>query len=189
MIKSNERVFITGRTGSGKTYLANFMTRNYPHLTVYDEKHVINLPNAKIITSLNDLATSGPGRYIFRPPVTVFDKSREKLLNDFFKIIYLTKNRIVWIDEIYAISPHSNTIIPYLQAIVTRGRERNIGIIALTQRPAFIPSFFMSEAEHYFVFKLQLEQDRKRIQQYIGNVNFQSLNPYEFFLLQCLRLQ
>ncbi len=185
---SNERVFIAGRTGSGKTYLAKHLTKKWPNLIAYDEKYTLEIPRAKILTSIDELKKGGAGRFVFRPKDSDIKtaREREKLLDEFFRIIYLSQNRIVWVDEIHAVAENAVKIPHYLKAIITRGREKNIGMIALTQRPAFIPGFFMSEAEHYFIFKLQLPQDRDRVQEYIGEVDFNDLGPHEFFYYNVL---
>lgn len=51
----------------------------------------------------------------------------------------------------------------WLGAIATRGRQLNIGLWCATQRPARVPIFLLSEADHFFMFHLKLPVDIGRV--------------------------
>jgi DNA helicase HerA-like ATPase len=46
-----------------------------------------------------------------------------------------------------------------------RGRGRGVGIVNLTQRPRRCHNTVISEAEHFFIFRLQLETDIAKIKE------------------------
>lgn len=181
-IRSNERIIGVGRTGSGKTVLAKYIVRNWPSLVVYDEKAEITLTNAHITSDIRQIANADVGRFVYRPPIEAIanNKARKQLLEDFFRVIYERKNTVLYIDEIYAVAENAQSFPYWLRAILTRGRSRNIGVIALTQRPAFIPNFFISEAEHIFTFNLSLEQDQTKMAFFIGDQAYAKLPQYAF---------
>lgn len=184
-MKTNERYFIAGATGGGKSYLAAHLTAKTKNLIVYDVKREVEIPKAKIITKMSELKKAGAGRYVYRPSARdIADKkTRQEFLNEWFKIIYYCRNRVIWIDELYEVAESALVMPHYLRSIYTQGRSMNIGVVGITQRPAFIPGFCMSEAEHAFVFQLRLPQDKKRVHEYIGGVNFRALKTYEFAYL------
>lgn len=186
-IMSNERVLIVGPTGSGKTHLAKHMIRNWAGprggtLICFDEKATLEIPRAQVVTDLKALTEASAGRYVYRPPIELISepKSKKKLLNAFFWDVYRGKNTILLIDEVNAVVEGASDLPPGLVAIITRGRERNTGLIALTQRPACIPFYFKTEAEHVFAFWLREDDDRKRVSK---SLSFDELQEYEFFYI------
>ena len=183
----DQRIFIAGRTGSGKTYAAKALTAGWRNLIAYDASGRLDLHDAKVIADIKELKKMEAGRYVYTPPDReLFDPDRnEENLAAFFKFIYRRENTLLFIDEI------DDVIIPgksedrstdrHLRAILKRGRKKDIGVVALTQRPANIPKIFYSEADQYFVFRLQDEADRRRVCGWIGKVDFNDLGRYECF--------
>lgn len=88
----------------------------------------------------------------------------ESVLNDCFK----SGNVTVYIDELYAIVPPNEKILPSLWSLYTRGREFGIGVWSSTQRPVWIPLVALSESEHYIMFRLALLEDRRRMAAFMG---------------------
>lgn len=164
LIASDEHVFVAGRTGSGKTYLARNYLAAYQNVVVLDTKGTLLWPEAgretKIVTTMADLRRITSGRVIYRPR---FEELNIGAYDDFFRWCYLRKNTIVWVDEVMSIAPGPLSMPEYYRACLTRGRERRVAVWSLTQRPTGIPLVAISEATHVFVFDLNLEADRKRI--------------------------
>lgn len=156
-IKSNERVALIGRTGSGKTYLAEALTRPLRRLVIIDPNGVLErrfLPHVPWAKGVKHLEAGDPARLYV-------SLDRPQDYNAVFDTIYRrVRNVVVYIDEAYGVSGPSPTSSDALWALYTRGRARGIGVWAATQRPRFIPRFTLSEAEWYFVFQLQLDDDR-----------------------------
>lgn len=78
------------------------------------------------------------------------------------ELAYEAGNVTVYIDETDEIAP---TPYPHkaIRDIWRRGRSRKVSGWAASQRPAYMPRIFLSEAQHFFVFETPLEDDRKRL--------------------------
>ena len=96
--------------------------------------------------------------------------------------VYKARNVTLYIDETYSVVQHGG-MNPALNALVTRGRELNIGVYFATQRPAWIPLALLSEADWFVQFRLQLEKDRKRMVELCGpEVLENPVDRYGFYL-------
>lgn len=163
-IKSNQRVCFIGKTGSGKSYLANRLIRNFKKVLLYDPKHEHKkeFPKAKVTSKLSQVQKWLEEKeffIIFQP----FDVNAEKF-NELCKIVFRKGNLIFVLDEV------ENLEFTYWhEKIIRMGRTRGVGIFHLIQRPCFIPSnYILSENEHFFLFKLSLKSDRKKVEGFIG---------------------
>jgi hypothetical protein len=168
-IKQSEHVFICGRTGSGKTFLAETYLAGFPNVVVLDTKGFVDWNLAgfpPVYDSLSELVKNvKDGKAIYRP--NPFEMDME-FYDKFFEWVYERQNTIVYIDELMSIATSSQ--IPFfLKAILTRGRQRNTACWSLTQRPSGIPIICMSEATHFFVFDLNIKEDRDRLKKITGN--------------------
>lgn len=183
-IKPNESVFIPGRTGSGKSYLAQKYLTGYPAVIALDSKEDLEwseIPpdQLNVITRLKDLeyaAKEKTCKVVYRPAL---EEMRPDYTEEFFRYLYFRKNCIVWIDEVMAICPSPYKIPEYYKGILTRGRSRNTAAWSLSQRPAGIPTVVMSEAKHFFCFDLNMAADRERVAQITGCPELQT-KPNEY---------
>lgn len=186
-----------GATGSGKTTLAREMLKRIPayrFVIVYDVKGQMkpgDWAGFKFVKTFDELKKAAElqekKEFIF--PKIVFQPSIYELPDDgnlepadkFFKFVYFRENTLVYVDEVYGVT--TNRTIPFhFKAILTRGRERGITCFMATQRPAEIPQFILSESEYYFIFKLQMPQDKERLRKIKGipESAIESLDKYEF---------
>ncbi len=183
-IKPNESVFIAGRTGSGKTFLAKTYLANYPAVIALDTKEDLSWPEVpkddlNIITRLADLpyAAGQPRcKVIYRPQL---DEMKPEYWDEFFRYCYERKNCIAWIDEVMSICPTPYKIPEYYKGILTRGRSRNTACWSLSQRPSGIPIVIMSESKHFFIFDLNMAEDRERVAQVTGSPEIR-IKPDQF---------
>lgn len=175
-IATNARVFITGKTGSGKTYLAKRLLENAERLVVIDIKD-----NLREEMNLVPPTHDNWRKFLLGKPVRIqatapLGTDELGYYHEVFRRAYSTGDCIVHINEILGVVRSAVDLPFWLKAIYTRGREPrykrkriiggNIGVIAETQRPAHIPVFCMTESEHFFVFQLQNPDDRKRVADY-----------------------
>lgn len=191
-IARNDRAILIGATGCGKTTLARYLIEDPSkrNSVVYDPK---------ISESID--------RWLFRPHVPYYDfhqlrdAEEERLIyrpnyresldpraqDAFFQWIYERRFTRVYVDEAYSLLGGTNPSF-HLQACLSRGRERGISAIVATQRPHRIPLITISEAEHFYVFRLNLLQDRQRVYELTGidALEQTALNRFEFFYYNAL---
>lgn len=185
-IGRNDRAIFIGATGCGKTTLARYIIEdsNKEYSVVYDAKISDAISKwsttQTIYTDFNKLIEAEEKRLIYRPPYT---EERDPYAQErFFEWIYWRYRTRLYIDEAYAVLGGNNPSF-HLQACITRGRERGISTVIATQRPKRIPLIFMSEAEHYYVFRLQHPDDRFRVEELTGiTIEEQiELKQFEFY--------
>lgn len=171
-IDRNSRVFIAGKTGTGKTYLAENLLQNVKRLIVLDTKsNLLKRFNLVPESKKNWKKFSGgePIRMQIKTPLIPSDQW-EGYFDNIFKLAYDAGDCTVYLDEVYGVTQGSRNLSTWLTALYTRGRELGIGVIACSQRPKHIPMFCMSESEHFFVFRLLLQEDRDRLSSFIGDL-------------------
>ncbi|MEM4360274.1 MAG: hypothetical protein QXT45_07060 [Candidatus Bilamarchaeaceae archaeon] len=140
-----DRVFIVGKTGSGKTYWASHMLGSRDDVVVLDSLWRIDrssgmFSRAKIIRSVDDFAR-------------------------FCEANFQRGGFIVYLDELLELVEENKELFIKL---CTRGRAQGIGMWYSTQRPRGIPRVGLSEAEHYVIFTLTLADDRKFMYEQVG---------------------
>lgn len=185
-IRASERVALVGKTGSGKTTLALYLTKSLSRLVVFDPKGTLWVPEWR----LEDWSKEGLQRLAEGESVRL--RIPAPLNNNwepYFTEIFSIGNCVVYIDEVYGIVPPGAKPGAMFTAMYTRGRELNIGVIAATQRPTWVPLFVLSEAEWLFVFRLQLQADRNRMAE-IGGPELQepipAIDEYGFYVYNSL---
>lgn len=164
-ISPNERLFISGRTGSGKTTFVRFLLRSVPRYAVLDAKHTYRPPadlrdDVPIVEAFNPKLE----RQIIRAPWEDEPECWEDAINDVFE----DGNRLLYVDEATLIVPTRAARHPLGRAIRT-GRERGVGVWTGTQRPKEIPSYVFTESEHILSYRLQFKDDRDKIVQFTGD--------------------
>ncbi|MBT9175190.1 MAG: hypothetical protein DDT22_00864 [candidate division WS2 bacterium] len=183
-IKQNEHVFIAGRTGSGKTFLTRKYLAGFQTVIVLDTKGTLTWQEVEekeltIVTRLTDLPQAKTSKVIYKPE---YNELSFEWYDAFFKYCYFRQNVVVWVDEVMAICPNPHKIPEFYKAILTRGREMGVAAWSLTQRPSGIPVIIMSEATHFFVFDLNMPQDRDRLVEVTGTGEFEEKpGKYKFW--------
>lgn len=192
-----EHGFICGATGSGKSKLAEFLINDSdkPYSVVYDPKHSRTLGewrNQTLVyssfqsprdTEFNlplELVECEARRVLYRPSLEESEDREQQAA--FFKWIYWRQRCRVYVDECSALLGESNPNF-WLKGCLTRGRELGVSVLCTTQRPVSIPLITMSEASRLYIFRLNLEEDRRRIAKITGISDDEqlSLKRFEFF--------
>lgn len=161
-VSASDRCIAAGMTGSGKTYLMRRLCSTIGRLVIIDPKstldgwaHEDNTPAAWSKLERGDKVRI---RVVYEDDDT-FETALERA--------YEIGDCTVYIDELYAIN-ETGKRSRGLTRVLTRGRELGVGLWAATQRPAYCPLFAISEANHYFVFRLALQEDRDRFAAFMG---------------------
>jgi hypothetical protein len=176
-ILKSEMVFIAGSTGSGKSVLAEIYLAgsDFPHVVKLDTKGEFyerrekgepvwrGLEEGKDYTvcfHLKDVERATTKKIIYVPS---FDEQEIPYYDSLMKWIYERENTILWIDELMSVAESPLRYPKYLKALLSRGRSKNCGVWSLTQRPKEIPSIVMANSTHFFIFNLNLPQDRESL--------------------------
>jgi len=180
----DERTFICGMTGSGKTFLAEKLLAWRKYVVVYDLKGMIDWPGYVTITSFESLKECEHPKIIFKPPL-YFVKDKEAV-EEFFQWVYLRGNCTLYVDEVMS-ACFKGQISYWLLVILTRGRELGVSFIGSTQRPKQIPMNVITEAENRFIFLLSNYPDAKRIEENYGIDAEEILNlPKRYFFFSSI---
>lgn len=175
-----DRGLLVGQTGSGKTTLARYLLAYRKYKVVADYKGRINWPEYKLHTRLKTLIKDKSPSLLYRP--NYGESVDEDARSRFWEWVYRRGNCTVYNDETAA-TTDGNTYPYYLGACLMRGREDGIELWSATQRPKDIPQIVLSESEHFYVFRLQLPQDREKVEAVSGinRVAIAELQKQQFY--------
>jgi DNA helicase HerA-like ATPase len=183
-IKPDEHVFIPGMTGSGKSVLAEVYLAGFQNVVKLDTKGEVYERRKKgeevwrglvegkdftVVEHLADLSEVKTPKIIYAPHFT------EQTLEHYdalLKWVYDRENTTIWVDELMEVCPSAMKYPPYIKAIMTRGRSKNVSMWALAQRTIDIPTIVLANTTHFFVFNLNQPQDRKKLADSTGVMEF-----------------
>ena len=178
-VRRSDRAIFLGRTGSGKTTLADKMIRSLGYRTVViDHKMSWEFPGYKLVEEYDP--DPHVIRQLYRPRD---DESKGWADADAFlrQVWAYRLPTVVYVDEITKLTSRQKTL-PILADIVRLGRQVGIGSWFASQRPRDCPSLFFTEADHWFAFDLRNEDDRKRVAGFLGErVRNRLSEPYSFW--------
>lgn len=174
--QAGERALITGQTGSGKTGFAVWLLTRLEQspVVIYDTKEEPKfsaLKNSVIVESVGEVQEqidkAEVDYIIFRPPVH-YTADPAKL--DALLIVHYHnwRNVACYIDEVYQFH-NQGKAGNGLVGLLTRGRSRGITVIMSSQRPAWLSLFAITEAQRFYLFRMQYKPDRKKIAEVIPN--------------------
>lgn len=187
-VATDERGVITGATGTGKT---TFVKRLL--LPAVPAHHTVIIVDPKCDAAWRDIPSMQHtmfGMNIKRGARQAFrfgdvsDDSRDDGLGKQTAFIRLL--RAVWEhrdillinDETGALYPDEHSMTPLMGRLIREGRQRDIGIWWLTQRPSKIPMSIVTESEWAAVFTLRYRADRKKMAETFGD-ECEQLPPQE----------
>lgn len=192
----DERLFIGGKSGTGKTHLtkriAEWLAGREP-VIVIDTKPDPKWDHPKWwhfwkrkggIQALPhfNLKRLKPGIYVYRPKVYPewSDPGVQKILLNSLKVKPSPKEgeRVLTliIDELTDLS-RGPLAIPPLAKAIRQGRAKHVRMIIGTQRPAGVPLIAITEANKVIALKLRSSDDRKRLEQWVADEMIKTPGP------------
>lgn len=179
IIPTGQHVFVAGMTGTGKSFLCEHYLAHYGNVVKLDTKNVVDecrrmgkpiwaglVENRDytVVRSLDELEYVETPNIIYAPDFAEQTPDTYDILCDW---IFRRENTTLWIDEFTDIGTAS--FCPTnLRRLYVQGRSKNVGVWACTQRPTGIPVISMANSKHFFVFDLNMPDDRKKIAQITG---------------------
>ena len=171
----NEDIVITGAKNSGKSYLANTIVKSLNNITcfVWDFNHQFHDSRSMLFNDLDELLDiydkAKKGRYILQP----FDKSKP-MFEKFCNAIFERGNIVAVFDELHLMTSKQAILKPFNNLILS-GRPRGISCISISTRSASLPNNVLSNAQHVFAFRLNLQSDVEFLEQWMGEGVWQLL--------------
>lgn len=194
-IKDSEHIFICGGTGSGKSVVADVytagMTETVIKIDIKDDTYarrrdgqpiwrgLVENEDFEVVTSLEAVKNSEFKKIIYVPP---FEEQTEENYNELAEYVYTTGDMRLWIDELMLFTNSAQSYPKFLKAILVSGRSRRATVIMCTQRPMGIPAICIANSQHFFVFSMNNDQDRRKMADVTGCRNFLEVPPkYAFW--------
>ena len=184
-ITASEHVFICGGTGSGKSVLADVYTAGAPEtvikIDIKDDtfarrrdgeplwRGLTENEDFECVYRLADVFKSEYNKIIYIPP---FEEQTQEHYDELAKYVYTTGDTRLWIDELMLFTEGAQRYPPFLKAILVSGRSRRATVTMCTQRPMGIPALCIANSQHFFVFSMNNDQDRKKMADVTGCRNF-----------------
>jgi DNA helicase HerA-like ATPase len=160
-LRSFDSITVCGMKGTGKTWLEKYgLLPHYETVFVFD--------------------TNGEfPEYPSYEPET--DSPRE--LDKVAKVIWEKRNCLLLVSEAELYLPVNGTLPPNVFKIITRGRHRNVGLIADTRRIANLNKTVFGLSEHAFIFRHFSPTDLEYLSKFIPQDVRQlaSLPDYHFW--------
>jgi DNA helicase HerA-like ATPase len=187
----DERLFVCGMTGSGKTTFVWQLINELPKnelVIIFDDKALWPIRKNKKQKDLPVLMKAWHIRalqvgmlkkqhYVYRPSYPeMADSNVNKILMKCFKMGHCT----IIFDEIgdYGRGGH---VMPIVGKLIRQGRQKKIRLMMGNQRPAAIPRIILSESSKFACFGLQLEDDRKRMARDVNAAMLTEALDHDFY--------
>jgi hypothetical protein len=126
-----------------------------------------SLEGFKLVTTPDELAHYGRyhKRLQYRPHPTFQNWEAYDLV---YHWLFDRGNTMIYTDEAYRVMKGIKSP-PWLDACITAGRQRNVGMITVTQRPTHVDQRIFTEANHLVCFRLRKRRDRERLAETMGD--------------------
>ena len=189
--QQGKRIYICGKTGTGKTTYAvtKILSECKKHILVFDLKRDDDLIPLILKTFKNDVmyktdnidkAIKNLSNYrivIYQPRFkndSDFYANNDRAL---FSVFNRVRNCCIYIDEAMLLKDGVG-----LQSLYTQGRSLKLDVVACTQRPFVTPTVTKSQSEFFYIFKIVMNNDLKELSKMIDvtESDIKSLDKFQF---------
>jgi len=196
---SNLIVFLVGKTGCGKSFtLHHILKKEYElkrraGICILDlrDDHLafLKLPGFHYLkispNILNNYELDWAGiltkyPYLLVSPSKLSREEYEQLADDIAKGIVEVGNRIYVLEEAGLAFPVYSGIRRNLSVLITTGRKLNVDFYFTSQRPSFVSTVAVSQANVRISFSMDDANDINRVKTYFENVDISTLKRFEF---------
>lgn len=168
----DQRAFVCGKTGSGKSYMARRWIRGWRSGIAVDHKWngipAAELPGWEVAEGFAAAIAAWPAhpRLIVRPHPGDLDRGAGY---DELATRILRAGWTGWYDDEVANVAPVGRILVGLERLFGEGRARNCPVLVATQRPIGVHNKLLSESDHLVIFRLQLAGDREKLAAIAGD--------------------
>jgi hypothetical protein len=162
-----QRHAIYGKTGSGKTIAGlwalerrDFKNKRWEILDFKRDNSIAKIPRLEEL-GIDEPVSKKPGLYVRRPMPGDHDAVEKYLWR-----LWERGKCGLMVDEGYEI----NRLSKAWRSVLTQGRSLRIPVITLSQRPAWLSPFLMSEMDFHQVFFMQNPQDLDKISEWVPGI-------------------
>lgn len=162
-LESWKRMYIVGKTQSGKTSLIKFLLRMPNRFIIFDVKREYS-DFGTVVRDKNNflkLIKENVDKIVFQPSRVDID-----LFDEVCKIIWENyKNGLFVVDEAHLFAP-LNRIPTFFKTIITvmEGELHRVGVWCINQRPQAIDKTVISQSSHTICFKMNSLRDIKAVE-------------------------
>lgn len=165
LIRYADRIFITGRTRTGKSFLARelFLSAAAPRLVIDPaDSELTDVPGAVTFSNpKKPPADAATARFVPHDPA---DKAAYDLV---YRWAFERYPRYVWLDEAGQVAPAQGGP-RWLNTFVVQGAKRSLGHVACHTRPRECNRNLIGQAQHVAIFDLPNPDDRRYLADLIG---------------------
>lgn len=160
IIDPKVRIFVTGRTQTGKSHFCKSIVAKTSNFIVYDPKREYGAYGAVVrdLLGLHSAFVGGCHKVVFQP---------NNLSPEYFDLvclyIYNNLSNIVFIVDEVHIFCTKHKITPNFKNVITVKQSDGVGVIAITQRPANVHNDVLSQSTIIISFKLNLLADAQAV--------------------------
>ncbi len=176
VIRDDERVAVTGATGSGKTFLVMRLLRDAPRVVVIDPTGTFDLSGYR----RGELPVFARRFHIIITP----GQDDDDRLADLIIEARLRRNVIIYVDEMTTVATLYPEATRQLEDIARTGREDKVNLWTAFQRPRWVPRSILTETEVFCCFTLRDADDRRTMAGYMGSEVLRPAPRYAFWYIR-----
>ena len=175
LLAADQRAFVCGHTGSGKTYLATGWVRGWSAGIAVDPKHTLTaaqLPGWETALGFRTALAHWPAhpRLIVRPLPGDLDPGGP--YEELAELVIFSSRKgssAGWYDDEVSNAAPLGRVNRGLERLIGEGREKAVPVVTATQRPVGVHNKVLSEVTHLVVFRLLLRGDRVKMAENAGD--------------------